>query len=54
MNLFGGAHFFVKWTFAYLPASKQMSVLTIINENIFSKIQGTKLGAIIESIKVLE
>ena len=32
------------------PLAKEMSVLKISNENIFSKIQGTKLGGIIESI----
>ena len=51
---FLGAHFLEKGTFAYLPPPKQMSVLTISNENIFCKTQGTKLSVIIEPIKVLE
>ena len=54
MDAFLGADFFEKGTFAYLPPPKQMSVLTNSNENIFSKTQGTKLGVIIEPIKVLE
>ena len=54
MDAFLEADFFEKGTFACLPPPKQMSVLTISNENIFSKTQGTKLGVIIEPIKVLE
>ena len=54
MDAFLGADFFEKGTFACLPPPKQMSVLTNSNENIFSKTQGTKLGVIIEPIKVLE
>ena len=36
-----------------LTSPKQMLFATISNENIFSKTQGTKLGAIIAPSKVL-
>ena len=47
MVAFFGANFFKKVTFCLLASPKQMSFLTISNENIFFKNQGTRLGAII-------
>ena len=42
-----GAHFLKKKGILFACNPKQMSFLTIFNENIFLKIQGTRLGAIV-------
>ena len=46
-------HIFSKKGICMLTSPKQMLFATISNENIFSKTQGTKLGAIIAPSKVL-
>ena len=47
-------HIFWKKAFCLLASPKQMSSLTISNENSFSKTQGTRLGAIVALNKCLE
>ena len=47
MGAFFRASFAEKKTFCLLVPAKQMSFLTISNETIFLKTQGTKLGAIV-------
>ena len=49
-----GGTFSEKMTFYLLAPPKQMSFLTIFNENIFLKIQGTRLSAIVAPNKGLE
>ena len=44
MGAFFGAHFLKKKAFCLLAPPKQMLFLTISNENIFLKTQGTRLG----------
>ena len=46
--------FFEKKAFCLLAPPKQMSFLTISNENIFLKTQSTRLGAIVAPNKGLE
>ena len=48
--ILGGAHLLGKRAFCLLAPPKLMSFSTISNENIFSKTQGTKLGAIIQKL----
>ena len=47
MGVFFRESFAEKKTFCLLVPAKQMSFLTISNETIFLKTQGTKLGAIV-------
>ena len=47
------AHFMKKWAFYLFASPKHMSFLTISNENIFSKTQGDRLGAIVAPNKGL-
>ena len=54
MGAFFGAYFFFKRTFCLLGPPKQMSLLTIYNENIFLKSQGTRLRSIFAPNKGLE
>ena len=49
-----GAHFSEKRAFCLLVPPEQMPFLTISNENIFFKTQGTRLGAIVAPNKYLE
>ena len=48
------AHFLKKGHFGCLNPPKQMPFLTVSNENIFSKTQGTRLGVIVAPNKGLE
>ena len=54
MGAFFGASVFKKGAFYLIAPPNQMSFLTISNENIFFKNQGTRLGAIIAPNKGLE
>ena len=47
MGAFLGGTLSEKMAFCFLAPSKQMSILTISNENIFLKTHGTRLGAIV-------
>ena len=49
-----GHMFWKKKDIVFLAPPKQMSFLIVSNENIFSKTQGTRLGAIITPNKGLE
>ena len=51
---FFGVHFSEKRAFWLLAPLKQMSFLTISDENIFFKTQATRLGAIVAPNKCLE
>ena len=51
---FTRAHVLEKKDIVFLAPPKQMSFLIVSNENIFSKTQGTRLGAIITPNKGLE
>ena len=54
MGAFFGANFSEKRAFCLVAPPKQMPFLTISNENIFFKTQGTRLGAIFAPNKRLE
>ena len=54
MGVFFGANVFKKGLFCLLASPKEMSFLTISNENIFFQNQGTRLGVIIAPNKGLE
>ena len=54
MGAFFAGTFSEKRSFCLLALPKQMSFLTISNENIFLKTQGTRLGVIVAPKKGLE
>ena len=54
MGAIFGAHFWKKKGILFGCTPKQMPFLTIFNENIFLKTQGTRLGAIFAPNKGLE
>ena len=51
MGAFLGGTFSEKMAFCFLAPPKQMSILTISNENIFLKTHGTRLDPIVGSNK---
>ena len=53
MGAFFGGIFYEKMAFCLLAPSKQLTFLTVSNENICFKTQGTRLGAIVAPNKGL-